>query len=80
MRELFAPSKSHKPSECSQRDLSRRHKDRENISEFKAFDAGPHTAPLDHLEQTQHLVSHVKMVSTSLSAGAQKLEQVINWI
>ena len=50
-------------------------KDRENTFEFKASAAGPCTAPVEHLEQTQCLVWHVKMVSTLLSAPAQKLEK-----
>lgn len=54
-------------------------KDRKN-AEFKASAAGPHTAPAEHLEQTQCLVGHVKMVSTPLSAAAQKLEKIIHWI
>lgn len=55
-------------------------KDREETSEFKQCAAGPQTAPVKHLEQTQCLVWHVKMVSTTLSAAVQKLEEIIHWI
>lgn len=45
-------------------------KDRENTFEFKASAAGPPTAPAEHLEKTQCLVWHIKMVSTPLSTEA----------